>query len=99
MDPAKVSRALRGARAIKFIGSPMTRLAGTPIITWSWSVNPPIKVGDIVTCKWGSPFGVIVKVLAADKWRMIEACRVRWIDDPHGLGEEFSADLKVISRG
>ena len=58
-----------------------------------------VKVGDIVTCKWGSPFGVIVKVLAADKWRMIEACRVRWIDDPHGLGEEFSADLKVISRG
>ena len=58
-----------------------------------------VKVGDIVTCKWGSPFGVVVKVLAADQWRIVEACRVRWIDDPHGLGEEFSADLKVISRG
>lgn len=58
-----------------------------------------VKVGDLVTCKWGSPFGVIVKVLAADQWRVVEACRIRWIDDPHGLGEEFSADLKVISRG
>ena len=58
-----------------------------------------VKVGDLVICKWGSPFGVIVKVLAADQWRVVEACRIRWVDDPHGLGEEFSADLKVISRG
>ena len=102
MDPVKVSRALRGARAIKFIGSPMTRLAGTPIITWSWSVNPPIKVGDIVTMKHGNPCpGVVTKKVPSPfskHWNIPddnEFCRISWLDGERGT--ERVDDLAVIS--
>jgi hypothetical protein len=99
MDPAKVSRALRGARAIKFIGSPMTRLAGTPITTWSWSV----KVGDLVKYRASTHhthhndwLGIIVREIPGNH----EIKVIEWTHREGGTdrGSYRARDLEVVSE-
>jgi len=64
-------------------------------------VNPPIKVGDIVTMKYGNPCpGVVTKKVIRYGSSLpddTEFCRISWLDGDRGA--ERTDDLKVISRG